>query len=451
MNPFRSILYFLVGVLLSSIAVLAFAECKKPAQTVYVGSYNGNSYSAPTAAQYCSVISAASGVSLQPDGNSVCYGTQNNGSSFYVNMAQTYACPDGTSPDVNHMCKCVECNPLKDQYYNGGQPGLKSKSGSDMTFEGSTSNASAPSAFCDQNTQCMLSTDNLETVASGNYWGGTGNPQFNGLPCSNFNGSGMPQQDHSEKQNPNDEYSCIKSGQGFGYVNGQVVCTKADSSKSPGGTASSEKTNADGSKTKTDVKQEVSCDGTTCTTTTTTTTTETSSTGTSTTSTKTDTSTKPDPSNGSGTGSNGQKGDTSFCQNNPNSPACQSSSFSGACGTAPTCTGDAVNCAIAKATFLSNCAITPSEDALKAGQDSLTQKQAGSGAEDDPAKRTEITVEIQPNEVGGVCPNNETFVLMGQSIDIPFSDLCDGFGWMRAALLIVAGMISMYIVIEGVK
>jgi hypothetical protein len=61
-----------------------------------------------------------------------------------------------------------------------------------------------------------------------------------------------------------------------------------------------------------------------------------------------------------GTSSASQSRD-SFCQTNPTSSACggsgAQSGFSGACGAPPVCTGDAAICAIAAATFATNCAL----------------------------------------------------------------------------------------------
>jgi len=51
----------------------------------------------------------------------------------------------------------------------------------------------------------------------------------------------------------------------------------------------------------------------------------------------------------------------SFCSSNPNDPACsqnKSSFGSGGCGSPPSCSGDAIQCAIAAQTFATQCALT---------------------------------------------------------------------------------------------
>jgi hypothetical protein len=88
-----------------------------------------------------------------------------------------------------------------------------------------------------------------------------------------------------------------------------------------------------------------------------------------------------------------------FCKSNPQASMCKTtpdSSFAGACGTPPVCSGDAVMCAVAAATFATNCAMTqaPSSDspevALYKSESAKPQgDQTGSGA---------TTVNIGPSQ-----------------------------------------------------
>ena len=126
-----------------------------------------------------------------------------------------------------------------------------------------------------------------------------------------------------------------------GTVNGVSVCIPFSGTNPPAETVTQSKNTAtDG--TVTTAVVDTSCNGTTCTTTTTTTVSGGAAGGTTAPTTTAATDTKPQ---------------TTFCTDNPASPMCKTSSYSGgACGTAPACDGDAIQCAIAASAFKTSCA-----------------------------------------------------------------------------------------------
>ncbi len=134
-----------------------------------------------------------------------------------------------------------------------------------------------------------------------------------------------------------------------GTVNGVTVCVDPGTTSASGGSSSGSSSSTDGEGNSTgsgssSSGKETTCTGTTCTTTTTTTTTN-SGGGTSTATTST---TQPK---------------ATFCAENPASQLCTVGSFSGSCGAAPACSGDAVQCAQARYVFEAACSLAkPSSD-----------------------------------------------------------------------------------------
>lgn len=137
--------------------------------------------------------------------------------------------------------------------------------------------------------------------------------------------------------NPNSaKDAACPSGQVPRLVNGVSVCGAPGAGSETSSTSTTTSTAPDG----TIIKQEktTTCVGTECTTTTKTTTTPPGQPPTDTT--KTDTDNK-----------------ANLCKDNPGLSICKTSTFAGACGAPPTCDGDAVMCAVAAATFATNCVL----------------------------------------------------------------------------------------------
>lgn len=286
-----------------------------------------------------------------------------------------------------------------------------------------------------------MATLNLDGGAAGGFWYGRGNPTYTGASCSASDGQG------TTKPPTTPEYDCVKAGKGFGYFNGNVICTDINNTSSK---ASNTKTTTNPDGTKQDVKTDssVKCDGTVCiTTTTTTTTTYDSSGSTTSTSTKTDSTSKPDPSaSGSGT-----KGDSAFCAQNPDSPMCKTGSFGASCTSEPSCNGDPVQCATARATWKTRCALEPTQDVVSAGQTVLNGDQAAADA----LKHTSVamsSVDTSGGGSSGSCPADKVVSIYGEySLKVPFSSVCAGADLMRVALLAAASFTAAMIIVGGIK
>lgn len=344
----------------------------------------------------------------------------------YTESQSTYYtyCYDAT-PTWNGTA-CVKDNPCKSKagmYYNNGQYSSANLAGGDGAFSGPTSGG-IPGTFCQDG--CQMATDNLEGGASGSSWYGRGNPKYTGVSCTASDQTG------TAKPPTSPEYDCLKSGKGFGYFNGNVICTDINNTQAKG-TTTATKTNADGTKTEVKTDQSVKCDGTNCVTTTTTTTTTYNASGTATgTTTTTDSTSKADPA----ASGNGTKGDSAFCAQNPTSPMCKDGSFSGACSAgsaAPACDGDPVQCATAKATFEANC------KAMKAGNPPTTT---------DPVGERKEHIDFQPVALGGggSCPASRSVSVMGKSIAFDFSAMCDFAGVVRPVVIALGWLLAGYIV-----
>lgn len=176
------------------------------------------------------------------------------------------------------------------------------------------------------------------------------------------------------------------------------------------------------------------CTGSSCNTTTTTTTTVN---GTSSTSTNTTTQSK------------GQ-----FCADNPGSVECgdgEGSSFSGSCQSDFACDGDAIQCAIAKEIYKQNCKIneTTDESALY----NASKNETGSQIGDLPRNETK---NIGPgsfnttNLLGAqTCISDKAITVMGQSITLPFSTVCQYLEMLGNLLLSVSFLLAGRIIIRG--
>lgn len=154
-----------------------------------------------------------------------------------------------------------------------------------------------------------------------------------------------------------DPESCSGSGGVYMTVNGQGKCASpgpdnaADADKLTAGQKTTTTTNADGTTTETTTKQTTVTNpvtGQQSTSSTTTTTTKDANGNV--------TGTSSSTTNGSGDqgGKNGD-GTKGFCQENPQSPICKKSSWTGDCDNEPVCDGDAVQCATAKAVWEHRC------------------------------------------------------------------------------------------------
>lgn len=169
------------------------------------------------------------------------------------------------------------------------------------------------------------------------------------FPPADTSGTGKDSQTPDPMNKPdkaNDPVACGEAGGVYGTYNGVGKCLTPDKNNPLSTTKSSESstTNSDGSKSSTKGSSTTTCDGTNCTTTDNKTTSTTDGNGV----TKTSTTT----SSGAGSGSGDQK---DFCADHPQSIICKNSSWSGDCDQPPSCDGDAVACATAKAVWEHRC------------------------------------------------------------------------------------------------
>lgn len=260
-----------------------------------------------------------------------------------------------------------------------------------------------------------------------------------------------------------------------GMVNGYPRCY----TPAPGGTTSSNgkpttssTQNPDGSTSKTDSQSKTDCKAGVCTTTTTHTTTNTSSSGTTgapttttntsqcqqgpgcgpiapVTGTTTTTTTNPDgtkttttntttgnptgstsgTTTGSGNNGSGSSGNGNGSGNGDGDGDGEESMFGGVCGSPPVCAGDAIQCAVAAATFSTNCALTTAP--AKTGEAQLYETEA---AKDQGDQTGPITRNLsigpaafdQSNAIGGGGGGGMSDLnvsVMGVTVALPFSVL----------------------------
>lgn len=138
-----------------------------------------------------------------------------------------------------------------------------------------------------------------------------------------------------------------------------------------------------------------------------------------------------------------------FCMKNPKSPMCVEGSFGGACAGGWTCTGDAVQCATAKAVNDQACAlkVDPGNSVLAVGNAALA---GGDGSGHPRSSITDINVGSlnQSNPWGSSCPADRTLTtFMGEAIVVPLSSACSSFQMMGNLLVGLAMLAGAFIVV----
>lgn len=147
-----------------------------------------------------------------------------------------------------------------------------------------------------------------------------------------------------------------------------------------------------------------------------------------------------------------QEPQTDFCAKNPTDPQCsKSGAFSGACASGFVCTGDAVQCALAREVHTQNCrinAVTPESGIYEASK----------------GKSGNQTTELPGNEShtfgpasfdqsdalgGGSCISDLTIEVLGNSVSLPVSNVCPYLLWLRSALLAIGAILWIVIVFRS--
>lgn len=143
-----------------------------------------------------------------------------------------------------------------------------------------------------------------------------------------------------------------------------------------------------------------------------------------------------------------------FCARNPQAKMCKTEmdgEFSGACGAPPVCKGDAVMCAVAAATFATNCVLkdpgvpTPLYDEAKDKTGDQTEALPGNSA-------VSIGVgSFDQTELLGAAAgmSDRTVVVAGHSISIPFSSVNIWLQRLGIVLQAVTFLLCARIVVRG--
>lgn len=233
--------------------------------------------------------------------------------------------------------------------------------------------------------------------------------------------------------------ACVSKGLCPGTVNGAKVCiacstksqtTKSSSSSSSTGTSSGGSSSSSGSTGTTTRTTE--CSGSSCTTTTTTTTTN--SDGSS--STKTGTDTQPA---------------SEYCVQNPTAAVCKGandSSWGGTCGSF-SCDGDAVECAIAQASWKSACVmdVSSTDPLLIAGNSAMATKFSNGDPTD--AGSVDVGSFDMSDRYTGSCPPDLVFTVWGKAIPLPISRACPYFTLMGNVAVVVSLLVAVRIAFGG--
>lgn len=138
-----------------------------------------------------------------------------------------------------------------------------------------------------------------------------------------------------------------------------------------------------------------------------------------------------------------------YCTQNPRSPQCRESAFTGSCAGGFTCTGDAVQCATARELHAISCGLNAESDE---GQLYAAESNPAGGPADIPSS----TVALSPgsldasNALGvAACLADLPITVAGYSVTLPLSDVCPALEYLRLILLAVGWLMAFRIVAKG--
>lgn len=296
--------------------------------------------------------------------------------------------------------------------------------------------------------QCHWANDAAtgDMLTIGAYCAGQGPFTFTGRNCASY-GGGISDVESVESdpeskwwETGQDASKCSASGGQWGQVNGQDVCVgggvggagsgSGDGSVVQGGAetkpgGSSETTNPDGSTTTEKKTTSTSCDGGVC---------------------KETTIIERGGKNADGTDKPKtteqvvkETTQKAFCAENPKGAGCAGSEgdksawSSGDCGAEPMCTGDAVQCATARAAWKTACA-------MRAGDGSTLGEKIAAGNDPAAASMPWAAENVQSVSVAGMlntteqfgasCPPDLSFTVGGHVVSVPLSSSCQWLGWI---------------------
>lgn len=230
-----------------------------------------------------------------------------------------------------------------------------------------------------------------------------------------------------------------------GTVNGQSVCVPCDKSKQTGGTTKSESASqtpsgasapvSSGSSSE-ESSEETECKDGQCT---------------------TNKKTIGKDANGDKTEKNEKtvQPQSKYCEANPKAAVCKGteSSWGGTCGSF-SCDGDAVNCAIAQASWKSACSIDidGTDSKVTAGNTALAGGDRPAGHPGLNPTSSVFSANLdQSNPYGSTCPGDLPLDVLGQHFSIPLSTACPSLQFMGQVAVAFALLSAAFIVFGAVK
>lgn len=288
-----------------------------------------------------------------------------------------------------------------------------------------------PSSICSGG--CSWSTSGGEGCMNGKcfYKGPLTSLNKTCVPSSPGPGDGTTPPTGEPDKTPPEDKQCVEKGLCPFYYNGTKFCTKCDSKEgtsSESGSSSTDSRDADGNptgstgSTTTTKETTANCTGDKCTTTTTTTT------------------QNPDGSSTVKT-ETGELDRGDFCKSNPGHVVCkgeEEGTWGGSCSGGFQCSGDAVQCAQAQASWKAACLFDVGADdpnvvkggqAMSSDQSALRAQLGLDGAGDD--FNLSSMIDSDPLfAAGGGCPSDQQVTLLGQSLTLSLSSWCS---WLQTA------------------
>lgn len=346
------------------------------------------------------------------------YCVQRDSSGQYVNSANVYGtprcAPNGTAPDTSKPL-AQQCG---DPAPNCSDASLASK------YIGAwvVGSGVAPDYACIQGCQYPQGSTAVGLQSSYGMSIGKGN----GKTCSGANYDSIDTT--TKPTDPPSPVSCGKMGLVYGTVNGVGICAKGG--EIPGTTV-----------TKNDTKTSTATDASGVQAPSQTTNTTTNVTNINGVPTVTRTTTNPD-----GTKTSATESKDAFCAKNADDSVCKDTdSFQGSCAASFTCTGDAIQCAIAKEQYTRNCqaeASHPYRDAFSA-EEGKPQGNAGVIAATGGLQVVDVQNKLDnvTDRFGtGACPAPLVMRPMDVTVEISFQPVCEYAGWIRAIVLLCTAL-----------
>lgn len=147
---------------------------------------------------------------------------------------------------------------------------------------------------------------------------------------------------------------------------------------------------------------------------------------------------------GTGSGASQNQDQQSFCAENPDSIICKSSSWGGTCGSF-TCSGDAVQCQIAKMQSDMWCGTSQLPDGIQGKYDALTGEGQAPSSFDDKVNLTLPTPEAATCAVQDM----QIKFIGGVALNVPLSQMCQWLGYIHTIVVSFGVLMWVFIVFRG--